>query len=505
MKKVNWFLINENYGANLFPFGFHFDANYDGFVREFGKGSNHQSVGLANGRLRQGYVLESYNSIAAYFFKMFCNDQKITKKVLKNVSDVIHEFHEYNKKIVKEDLSILTDKQLAKKFEKFYYYFYEMSTWSVPFSYTEYGTPLWTNSLTEYLNTLTIPKKYTLVEIFQILSSDKRKTITAKERENILKLAIEVKKSQKLSTIFKKSAREIIKQLDQKDKYFLQKIKLHEKKYNWINFGFEGPLLDLEYFVSSIKDWVKNDPHQELVKIKKKAETLEKKQNNLLKQLKVDEKHKWMFWVVRQFGFQKAYRKDIEYYSYYAYEFLLKEFGRRFGLTVKQGHYLHKDEIVEILIGRKEVDINEVNERIKRCFYINVKGNIRLVTGKAAKEFNKNIKAHKVPKGLKKLQGQCACKGQAKGIVKVINSKEDYAKFKAGDILVSYATNPNMVPLMKKSAAVVTDEGGVTCHAAIVSRELSIPCVIGTRFATKILKDGQKVQIDATKGIVKKI
>ena len=72
-----------------------------------------------------------------------------------------------------------------------------------------------------------------------------------------------------------------------------------------------------------------------------------------------------------------------------------------------------------------------------------------------------------------------------------------------GDILVSHATDPRYVSIMKKAAAIVADVGGITCHAAIVSRELNIPCVIGTKIATRVLKDGDKVEVDATNGIVK--
>lgn len=64
-------------------------------------------------------------------------------------------------------------------------------------------------------------------------------------------------------------------------------------------------------------------------------------------------------------------------------------------------------------------------------------------------------------------------------------------------------TRPEFVPLMKKAAAIITDEGGITCHAAIVSRELNIPCIIGTRIATKVLKDGDYIEVDADNGIVK--
>ena len=74
-----------------------------------------------------------------------------------------------------------------------------------------------------------------------------------------------------------------------------------------------------------------------------------------------------------------------------------------------------------------------------------------------------------------------------------------------GDVLVSTATNIDLVPAMKKAAAIVTDVGGVTCHAAVVSRELKVPCVIGTKVATKWLRDGDLVEVDAAEGVVKKI
>ncbi len=76
---------------------------------------------------------------------------------------------------------------------------------------------------------------------------------------------------------------------------------------------------------------------------------------------------------------------------------------------------------------------------------------------------------------------------------------------KIGDILLSQATSPDLLPAMKKAAAIVTEQGGITSHAAIVSRELGIPCVIGTKIATKVLKDGDLVEVDANRGIVKKL
>ncbi len=105
----------------------------------------------------------------------------------------------------------------------------------------------------------------------------------------------------------------------------------------------------------------------------------------------------------------------------------------------------------------------------------------------------------------KDITGQVACKGLVRGVVKVILDPKDDKEFKNGEILVTSMTRPEFVPLMKRAGAVITNEGGITCHAAIVSRELVIPCVIGTKIATRVLKDGDLVEVDANKGIIKRI
>ncbi len=100
------------------------------------------------------------------------------------------------------------------------------------------------------------------------------------------------------------------------------------------------------------------------------------------------------------------------------------------------------------------------------------------------------------------VKGQGASPGVATGRVVVIRDVKDTGSVKAGDILVTKMTNPDMVPAMQKVAAIVTDEGGMTCHAAIVSRELGTPAVVGTRNATSVLKPGQLISVDGEKGFI---
>lgn len=100
------------------------------------------------------------------------------------------------------------------------------------------------------------------------------------------------------------------------------------------------------------------------------------------------------------------------------------------------------------------------------------------------------------------LQGQGASPGIASGPVIIIDDVKDIGKVKEGDIMVTRMTNPDMVPAMRKVAAIVTDEGGMTCHAAIVSRELGTPAVVGTRKGTQTLTNGQMITVDGEKGLI---
>ncbi len=100
------------------------------------------------------------------------------------------------------------------------------------------------------------------------------------------------------------------------------------------------------------------------------------------------------------------------------------------------------------------------------------------------------------------IKGETASRGIYSGRVRLIKDASELNKIQKGDILVTKMTTPDMVPAMQKAGAIITDEGGMTCHAAIVSREMGIPCIVGTEHATEILKGGQEITVNATHGIV---
>lgn len=105
--------------------------------------------------------------------------------------------------------------------------------------------------------------------------------------------------------------------------------------------------------------------------------------------------------------------------------------------------------------------------------------------------------------GAREVRGTVAYKGMVRGVARVVSNVAEIKAFKEGDILVANQTTPEYVPAMKKAAAFVTDQGGITCHAAIIAREMKKPCIIGTKNATQVIKSGDMVEVDAVNGVVR--
>lgn len=157
--------------------------------------------------------------------------------------------------------------------------------------------------------------------------------------------------------------------------------------------------------------------------------------------------------------------------------------------------YATPDEIL-----KDKTDSEKLKKRRKAVLILE-KNKVKIVTGgKAATWFKIFTEAIETPAAA--IKGRNVYPGRVKGRVKIVMYKKDLIKIKKGDILVAPMTEPDFLPAIKKAAAIVTDEGGMTCHAAIVSRELGIPCIIGTKIATKVLKDGDMIEVDAVRGIV---
>jgi len=193
-----------------------------------------------------------------------------------------------------------------------------------------------------------------------------------------------------------------------------------------------------------------------------------------------------------------VYRRQGVYYSLPLYD----EIARRLKLTRIQVSYLLSAEIASCLKKGKSISISEIKKR-QKGFLAYFKNN--KVTVSTDKKLIAKFKKYVVEDDSDKkvIKGITACGGRAKGIVRLVKTVKDLDKIKKGDILVAITTHPDFVPAMQKAGAIVTDEGGLTSHAAIVAREMNKPCLVGCKSAVRTLRDGDEVEVDATKGEVK--
>jgi phosphohistidine swiveling domain-containing protein len=159
-----------------------------------------------------------------------------------------------------------------------------------------------------------------------------------------------------------------------------------------------------------------------------------------------------------------------------------------------------KEELRAYFAGGKLLSRAILEKRFSEAIQFFKAGESKLFSGAEAREMEKIV----LPKTEKDLKGQIAYKGKCTGTVRIVwNPSDPSVIFEKGDILVTGMTRPEFLALMKKAGAFVTDAGGILSHAAIVARELKKPCIIGTKIATKVLKDGDEVEVDADKGVVK--
>lgn len=316
------------------------------------------------------------------------------------------------------------------------------------------------------------------------------------------------------------------KDVSNKNSTFEEYTKIHQEKYRklkeiigelgFLNWGlFGGELINEEYAKNEVNNFI-SEPKKLDDDVKKMNDLISQigERNNLLKNNKTSE-----YKMADIMGYSSVLRFDLQTCMMcivkYADNFVKLAQERNF-LTNDEIASYRFDEILELIRDGKKQNDDAIAERQKGFLTVWTQGEIKNYINENAHnqikdllEFRANeIKTTQEVKGSiaswpDKNQGKII--GRAFVLTSAFDSEKELNKFRDGDILVATQTHPNLVPQMKKAIAIITDEGGITCHAAIVSRELGKPCIIGTKLATKIFKTGEQIELNFKSGIVKKV
>jgi phosphohistidine swiveling domain-containing protein len=326
---------------------------------------------------------------------------------------------------------------------------------------------------------------------FIVLTTPSKKTILAEEREQFLRIFNRYKS-----------------QLKQPSRALLEELNRHQENWGHLGYIFSGAAkpFDVNHYLGELKNLAETNVDAGALLRKEELQLREAKIKKvaLIKRLKISRLYKNLFNDAADFAITKLIRRHAQLLTVYLlHKTLLSEIAKRLKFTRYQLQFMLKDE-VRLALENKGPAKTLLKRRLQECVLYTEKNFEAVYVGKAMQRLTRELKKT-INTDTNELTGQTAQPGYARGAVKIIIRAKDIPKMKKGDILLSIATDPDIVPAMKIASAIVTEQGGITSHAAIVSRELGIPCVIGTKIATKVFKDGDIIEVDANKGVVKKI
>jgi phosphohistidine swiveling domain-containing protein len=290
------------------------------------------------------------------------------------------------------------------------------------------------------------------------------------------------------------------------DPRFKAEAKEYLEKYDWLTTFILSPLLPMSYaqLVERVHKAQKENFKENLEIQKKAAEKNEHIAQRIIEEIKTDSQLVLHIENARELGYGLTAGIEEAYISSSRYLDFMQLVAKRIGVAFVDMKFLLSREIFEALMTDKTVLAKVIEERRKGFAMAIIGGEQRLAVGEEGHAISTWIdtELNKVDTTITELRGQVACKGFVRGKVRVALDPTQAHTLLEGEILVCPMTNPDYVPAMKRSSAIVTDEGGLLSHAAIMSREFNKPCVIATKIATKVLKDGDEIEIDAEKGIV---
>lgn len=284
-------------------------------------------------------------------------------------------------------------------------------------------------------------------------------------------------------------------------------IKRYLKKYFWIKTDFcRTAPVNYETVLGDIAKELKGgnlkSVKSELDKLRNSERKLEIEKNKILKKIKLSsEDLKDLYFAKRMIYWTDRRKGGMLHHMHYLWNFF-EVVSKKFNIPYEELSMHTVEEVRNFIRTGKRASKKEIKNR-QNGFFINFeKGKkLKLFFGREGKEILREATETKE----NTVKGMIASWGEDKkiqGKVKIImNIKRD--EFNENEILVTSMTRPEFVPLMRKAKAVITDEGGIACHAAIISRELSLPCIIGTKIATKILRNGWTVEMNMETGEVK--
>ncbi len=407
-----------------------------------------------------------------------------------------------SRKLLSQKLTNLSNKKLYDLFEQFYtQYLLVGSIAYICDSFMSTGESDWLEELLKKELEQTGVKKEEIQKTTRILTSPVHRSFTLEAEYQLLALA------EKISTKFHHLPS--LQRLKNDAPHLHQRLMEFENRFYWIQNNYHNvTYLDADYFYEQIEKIITEakNSNKSISYLRKEKEAelndIKIQRDRCINSLGLSSFAKHLLETAVLFAKWKDVRKSGVYIGMHHFDRFLDEIARRTGSTKRQLTFCVFPELKNILQNKSDMT-KELAEREKKCFFAVTPKGYFIAGGNKAEAYFKIFESQKTEQVVE-LRGVVASVGYARGRVRIIQKTGEMKDFKEGEILVTNQTTPEFVPIMKKAAAIITEQGGITSHAAIVSREMKKPCIIGTKIATKALLNGEIVEVDARNGIIRR-
>lgn len=281
----------------------------------------------------------------------------------------------------------------------------------------------------------------------------------------------------------------------------------HLEQYGWVGRSYmEEPALTMRSLRKRLSKTPQNERGKKLTHLLDVLKQNDVQRNTLIKEYQLDKAAQHYSAILRESAALKDVIRGVLAEVYYYSDKVFDELENRTGLRRSIIKNLTIEEFETIFLKAGKLDSALIKKREQGPFGVFPIGKkIEVVYGEEASDFEQNHLTDNSLRELKEFKGRPVSPGRVSGTVRVVYTWKEMKLFKKGEILVVNNTNPAFAPYLHKAAAIVAAEGGVTVHVAIISREMKIPCVIGISDVTRLLKTGERVEVDVGRGVVRRL
>lgn len=282
-------------------------------------------------------------------------------------------------------------------------------------------------------------------------------------------------------------------------------LKQHATNWAHLAFDYTGPVTTYPEFKHRFDELKKENLTKKRKLCKNYGVIARQQKQQIIDEYKISEEAQKLAAIIMQtnsiYDLRKSYMTKITY----LFSNVLDRVAAVANTPRTWINWLFEQEVLDLIDSKFKPTATTINARQKNGVVVYENGKARFVPDKEKLKYLTLIEGQINIDNAKELTGQAGSPGIIKAKVNRIMSATHNNKMRRGDVLVSPMTTVDFLPAMRLASAIVTDIGGITSHAAIVARELKIPAVVGTKIATKSLKDGETIEVDGTSGKIKRI